>query len=470
MVKPSPIITYSRVTPYKLCLLDQFFGLTYVPQVLFYGNTALITSQSSFICDLRESLSKALSLYFPLAGRLGKTDDDISTIVCNDEGVSFVVARIDCSLDEYIRHESRVDVVNEFLPAIATIDFESNNSPLDWSELVLLAIQVTEFSCGGVGIGSQYLHKVFDGASWTNFLKTWAAFAARRDEDIITPDFTTAVSVFPPCQWAEALSSSKRPVPLTVRSLGGTDNDNSSEPTCVGKAFVFSANSISALQAKGTSADVPNPTRVEAISGFIWKHAITAAAATASAHGLDSNLLSGKSVLIHSVNMRPRTDPPLPSTSIGNLITHAIAYINWEKYEPLEPKSNLDLSDLVAQVRKGLSEAKNPEFLNKFIGAEGSEVVRAFKQKLADINKDTNTSTYKFTSWSKLDVFPDFGFGMPVWIGFAGGRLSTSLRNLVVLIENPNRLEIEAWLILDEREMDCLESDPEFVEFGIPTV
>uniref|UniRef100_A0A803MPT2 Uncharacterized protein n=2 Tax=Chenopodium quinoa TaxID=63459 RepID=A0A803MPT2_CHEQI len=328
------------------------------------------------------------------------------------------------------------------------------------SEVVPLAIQVTVFGCGGVAVGSQYLHKTFDGASWGNFLNTWAAVANHQvDQKIVKPDFATAISLFPPCTWASKRSSKI----LTTRALDRGNHEDEDDETCVLKALVFTPEAIAKLQAMAKSELVYNPTRIEALSAFIWKHAMAAAAAVTAAACKSKVNVIGPSVLIHSVNIRPRTNPPIPSTAIGNLIIHAYASYKEEN----QPISAVDLKDLVAETRKGLSEAKDPEFLSKFKGEKGAKAMRQHKQKVVDISKDKNINTYKFTSWSKLDVLPNFGFiGMPVWIGFTGGKLSSLFKNLITMIEIPDCGGIEIWLIIDKQEMSVLQTSAEFLVFA----
>ncbi|XP_021723702.1 vinorine synthase-like [Chenopodium quinoa] len=468
MMKPS-IPTPSHLKPYHLCLLDQFFGLTYVPQVLFYQNNnpskhdesqtnngkSLVENDEiiMIITRLKESLSKTLSVFYPLVGRL--TADE-SAIDCSDEGIAFIQARTNITLGEFLKSPNRVDELPQFIPGISTRIVSA-------LEVVPLAIQVTVFGCGGLAVGSQYLHKIFDGASWGNFLNTWAAVANQGvDQKIVKPDFATAISLFPPCSWASKRSSKI----LTTRALlDGGNHEDEDDQTCVVKAFVFIPEAIAKLQAMAKSELVNNPTRIEALSAFIWKHAMAAAAAVAASSCKSNVNVIGPSVLIHSVNIRPRTNPPIPSTAIGNLIIHA--YASYKELEENQPISDMDLKDLVAETRKGLSEAKDAEFLSKFKGENGAEAMRQYKQKVADISKDKNINTYKFTSWSKLDVLPNFGFiGMPVWIGFTGGKLSSLFKNLVTMIEIPASGGIEVWLILDEKEMSVLRTSEDFLVFA----
>uniref|UniRef100_A0A7C9E6L5 Salutaridinol 7-O-acetyltransferase n=1 Tax=Opuntia streptacantha TaxID=393608 RepID=A0A7C9E6L5_OPUST len=419
-IKPSTP-TPPHLKTHKLSLLDQFFSVCEyrTPSVLFYGGGGGSVSR------LRDSLSKTLSLFYPLAGRLTA---DASAINCTDEGAPFFIARANCSLAAFLGSPNRVELVPHFIPNHAV---EPNEMV---TGLVPLILQVSVFDCGGVAIGCQVLHKVLDGTSRTHFFKTWAAVAAGRGSDVVPPDFTAAISLFPPVDHGP-----EQPPVQVLRPIEGGG--------CMAKAFGFSPAAITALQAKGRSETVPQPTRVESVSGFIWKHLMAAA------------VIPGPSVAIHAVDMRPQVRPPLPPTAYGKFTTHAIArYTNPVQALP-------DLSHLVAILHQAISEAKDRKAVSKFQGPGGQEAVHQHKQKLQKVKKEANASAYTFTSWNGLQV--DFGFGMPLWIGFTGGPTTSWFRNLIPLIQTPGH-GIEAWLILDEQEMANLESNPQFLAFAAP--
>ncbi|KAL9242306.1 hypothetical protein vseg_016321 [Gypsophila vaccaria] len=467
MVKPSTP-TPKHVKLFKLSLFDQFFQFTYVPHILFYKPTPSsdgIEIKMSTVELLKKSLSQSLSIFYPLAGRL--TADE-STIDCNDSGVPFVIAKAHgCSITSVLENVNRVNYIGRFLSKNHYCDNENKNggdtnvvSPtINVTKLRPLTIQVTTFECGGVVIGSQWLHKVCDGATWGNFLKTWAAFAAKHNENVITPNFKITISLFPPRDNYKAVQSTG----IKVRTLVPLDDNKATQVLvdglCIVKAFTFTSEATSALQIKGTSDDVRNPTRVEALSGFIWKHAM--AAAVASRASSSSSSVFGSSALTHAVNIRHRFHPPLSSTTFGNIFIDTIASYTGDLVSP-------SLQELIHRIRKSLSKAKDAEFLNTFQGEGGGEVLYKYKQNITDIFTNADITPYKFTSWSGLNMRPDFGFGPPSWTGFTGGRLSNSFKNLVILIDTCNG-GIEAWLILDEQEMGTLLVDEDFLEFAMPS-
>lgn len=60
----------------------------------------------------------------------------------------------------------------------------------------------------------------------------------------------------------------------------------------------------------------------------------------------------------------------------------------------------------------------------------------------------------------------DFGWGKPSWVSFAGPE-NSMLKNVVVLKEAIlGGGGIEAWIMLDEDEMNILENDQQFLAFA----
>nr|GME03252.1 vinorine synthase-like [Ipomoea batatas] len=134
---------------HKLSLLDVLAGPFYTPLILFYDSAA--GPRRHDYDELRESLSKTLSVLYPFAGRL----KDGSIIECNDEGADFV----------------RANVTNYDLGAIDPA-------------MPMLAVQVTRFRCGGTAVAFCTWHGVVDAIGMAGLFNTWAAI--NRGEGVAT--------------------------------------------------------------------------------------------------------------------------------------------------------------------------------------------------------------------------------------------------------------------------------------------
>ncbi|CAI9104242.1 OLC1v1002874C1 [Oldenlandia corymbosa var. corymbosa] len=199
---------------------------------------------------LRQSLSKVLTRFHPLAGRL--SDENDFTVDCNDSGALFVEAKIQANLAEVITEPS-MDELKQFLPLGPT---ETN---------VLLAIQLNVFDCGKLG----------DGASLVNFMHSWAAvtFHGRR------------------CSFGFDFK------PSTDRI--------SKEEKIVSKRVVFDKEKLAKLKSSVPESQVTDPTRVEAVSAYFWRHFMD----VAKAQNPNKKMAV---VATHVVNLRPRMDQSLP--------------------------------------------------------------------------------------------------------------------------------------------------------------
>lgn len=142
-----------------------------MPFVLFYPHDASANlSNIEHHERLKESLSKVLTRFYPLSGRVKEK----LYVDCNDEGVHYVEAKASCKLSEFLE-DPIPNQFNKFLP------FE-----LDDVNGIAIAVQVTSFNSGGMVICIVFDHKVLDACLFFIFLRSWAAIA-RGYTDIAIP-------------------------------------------------------------------------------------------------------------------------------------------------------------------------------------------------------------------------------------------------------------------------------------------
>ncbi|KAH7521762.1 vinorine synthase [Ziziphus jujuba] len=424
-IKPSSS-TPHQLRTHKLCLIDQFTPVMYVPLLLFYpnndlGDNGVPDDHSEKTQKLKKTLSETLTHFYPLAGRIRNSD----SIECNDNGVEFVEAKINFPLTK-ILEKPDAQFLRQFLAVVPESKEEASRGPL-------LVVQATFFQCGATAIGISFLHKVMDIASLTIFIRSWSAITLGLDQ-IVVPEFSAA-SLLPPADFSNCLE------PPVVEMVQGK---------CRTRRLVFDASKISALQCKAASESVKNPTRVEAVSAFLWKSAMEASSSPSSSS--KGNYPSRHSLFYQTVNIRPRTNPPLPENLVGNLLEIFPA--------KTDNRSGSDLKDLVAKLRKGMEEVKE----NYAKGIDVEEIKKAlegFGSQLVENNYETDE--YSFSSWCRFPFYEiDFGWGKPIWVS----SCSMGFKNFIVLMDSRDGDGIEAWLILEEKDMEFVERNQELLAFA----
>ncbi|XP_058179174.1 stemmadenine O-acetyltransferase-like [Rhododendron vialii] len=356
-IKPSSK-TPDRLRTFRLSMLDQFTPpSSYVPLILYYSydESTSNVKQAKTSSLLKRSLSDALSLYYPLAGRMTSE----SAVDYNDQGVDFLEARVDASLSEILRRP-QVKVLTQFVPSTS-----------EGSGGFLLGIQSNYFNCGGIAIVISISHRTADACTLSMFVKAWAA-TARGNTNTVTPSFVTS-SLFPP-----------------KKRFGQPMSFESPKHWADTRRFCFSSSKIAALRAE-VGATVVQPTRVEVVTATIWKRAM-------AQKGRDQ---CRRSVACHAVNIRGRMDPPLPECTFGNLVWGA----------DVSGYRELDLGELVSKMREAVGKIDG-EFLKELQGENGYDVAVRHSNKAVEWFLDKEVDCFLFTSWCRFPFYEsDFSWG-----------------------------------------------------------
>ncbi|GLJ20274.1 hypothetical protein SUGI_0368210 [Cryptomeria japonica] len=120
------------------------------------------TSFTSVVSNLKSSLSKAFVSFDALAGRLVSNGVGETELVCNNKGAEFLKAYALTSLTQVEFYNPIAVVGNKLVPPTLAKDFQGNGTPV-------FAVQVTEFSCGGIVVGCTFDHRVADAFSVNMF-------------------------------------------------------------------------------------------------------------------------------------------------------------------------------------------------------------------------------------------------------------------------------------------------------------
>ncbi|XP_074293808.1 vinorine synthase-like [Silene latifolia] len=364
---------------------------------------------------------------------------------CNDEGVPFVETRVNSRLTDFLTVSRKLELLPELLPPK---DLPSlGHRPI--SELTPLAFQVNVFACGGIVIGCYMLHKVLDTASLGTFFKYWAGLVKNQAQDanVVGPNFDAIVKAFPPRPTAEPVIAPDR--------VNGPPKNILPSFVVLARCFKITKNAITSLKATAASGAVPGPTSFEAVAGFVWENVMVAACMARDQSTPKDTVLS------MSMNMRPRTNPPLPNESMGNCTTIVQA-----KAKMLETT----LKELVGKIHDVILKAK-PK-IEKFQGENGIEEISLDIKETTRIIMHENSRVYHLSSWCKLGLNEaDFGFGKPTWIIPTDANPPPSLRNSILFTDYSDSSGddgIEVWLFLEEKEMHFLESCKGFLDYAFP--
>ncbi|KAJ4715324.1 vinorine synthase-like [Melia azedarach] len=436
-IKPSSP-TPPNLRTHKLCIFDQFSDHVYASEVQYYSLNQDINLSNSTDIDrivserlhlLKQSLSETITHHFyPLAGKLR----DDYTIDCNDEGVYFVEARTKSTLNEFLS-QPNLSFIPKFVPKDGT---EQNGS---FAGADVAKIQVTVFACGGLAICPCISHMLGDGTTFALFLNNWAAIARKNTEEVKFPIYN-ASSLFPPVggdpkdatPWREVLF-----VPFMKTGRAAT------------RRFVFDAKVIANLKAKATGPLVQNPTRVEAVSTFLFK-CITGAFKTKPG-------FHKPNLLTHGVNLRPKAKALISDCCIGNMLWPANALCTEDEEE---------LDSILYRLREAITRL-NEDFVKSL---QGDDTLFKFHKAIQDEGEVCSRAADRlmFSSWCRFGLYNvDFGWGKPIWVSPTSSDDTVKIfMNFIILAETRLGDGMEAWVVLPEEDMALLELDEELLGFA----
>nr|GMD33564.1 vinorine synthase-like [Ipomoea batatas] len=408
MIKPSSP-TPPHLKTFKLSFLDQIAPPFFIPLIFFFHHANGEDDHGRSSQLLKQSLSKVLTIFYPLAGRIKGND----FVDCSDEGALWVEARVHGFLKDVVENPL-MEELEKFVP------LEPCNG--EGIELIV-GVQINYFVDGGIAVGVCLSHKIADGLSLVNFVNAWGVTAREGDAaGISPPNFGLATSLFPPTTMDLAGCGFSPSVGLTREKI-------------VTRRVVFDKDNLAALKksAAAESWRVGNPTRVEALSAFLWKHFREAIRVKSQASMKKTFRAS------HNVNLRARMNPPLSSTTFGNL---------WSFANTSETRSPSPEEDLVFQLRTSIREI-NVDYTKVLQSVElHSEHLHKWHERFGD---EGEAEFMEFTSWCRFPIYEvDFGWGKPVW------ACTTTLpyKNFIVLMSTKCGDGIEAWINIGEEDDD----------------
>ncbi|KAL5181313.1 Vinorine synthase [Glycine soja] len=236
-----------------------------------------------------------------------------------------------------------------------------------------LGVQLNVFECGGIAIGACMSHKIADAMSYFMFIQTWAAIARgeARDYNEINTHFVSSTLVPP------------RDIPWY------DPNKTITKPNTVSEDIY----GLKAKYAEKMALQKP-PSRVEALTTFIWTRFISSTQVAVAASDQRSRFY----VVAHTVNLRSRMDLPLPALAFGNYYRAGNAY-SYELVEKLREEIRKIDRDYILKLQEG------SEYLDSL-----REDLRRFENIKGEVVPFTFTALCRFPVYDA-----DFGWGKPIW-------------------------------------------------------
>uniref|UniRef100_A0A0D9V9Q7 Omega-hydroxypalmitate O-feruloyl transferase n=1 Tax=Leersia perrieri TaxID=77586 RepID=A0A0D9V9Q7_9ORYZ len=371
---------------------------------------------------LRESLSRVLVHYYPLAGRLAVGEEGKLIVDCTGEGAVFVDAVAGCEL----------------------ADVGGDVTGTDSGVLGELVYTVTKFKCGGFVLGLAMNHCMFDGVAAMQFVSSWA-------------EITRSPSPSPPLSLPPSLDRSvlrPRHPPLIQfphHEFAQIDDDSSPFFSGAGdpilhRSFHFTPNSISRIKSLVSGDELGEfgdrrPTTFEALAGFVWS-------ARTAAVGIPA---ASTTKLLFAVDGRPRfTSPPLPEGYSGNAIVLTSAACAADELTS-------SLSRAAAMVRAAAEKVDDAYMRSAVDYIEAAAAATGGRPRRPSL-----ASTLLITAWSRLPfAAADFGWGPPSAYGPAALPerevalfLSAGGGGVRVLLGLPAAAMAEFELLVDEVIVD----------------
>ncbi|RDY09605.1 Spermidine hydroxycinnamoyl transferase, partial [Mucuna pruriens] len=424
---------------FSLC--EQIKLRTHAPLLYVYkphpGHNA-----STFVNTLRHSLSQALAIYYPLAGRLSLIEGAKWEVHCNAKGAQLLEANCEGA--------KSLNELGDFVPAhlvsqlIPHVDYDV---PVE--DTPLLIAQLTRFSFGGVTIGLALCRAVIDGTATMRFMSTWAKLARREklDRNEMTP-----------CHDRTMLNSYKVNSRLTLYDhleFGapplwlGPLGENKVEVAIV----KLTDEQVKKLKHEGnknqnttiTSTSTPRPySTFEVVAGYLWK------CVSKARHAGNSEQRTRLSTL---VNCRNRMSPPLvgyagnavfptvtPTCSFGEIMHRPLSYAVGNVRVALESVTG----DFVASALDHIDREKDMNLVRYNIHYPAPSV-----RKGRPYEGNPNLFVVSWMNFSFKDA--DFGWGHPLYFG--PGYMDSEGKAFVMNVANGDGLVVA--ISLEASHMDA---------------
>ncbi|XP_022744184.1 uncharacterized acetyltransferase At3g50280-like [Durio zibethinus] len=466
LVSKSTIFPYqkSNLGDLKLSVSDlPMLSCHYIQKGCLYSRPPI--PLDSLVSLLKQSLSKTLSFFPPLAGRLYTDPNNYIYITCNDAGVEFYHAS--CAslfIREVIGPLDVPQLVKRFFCFDKMVSYQGHCKPI-------MAVQVTELG-DGIFIGCSVNHAVTDGTSFWNFFNTFAEICRKISNNqgiekiVRQPDFSRD---------SVLISSAILRVPEGGPKVTFNENEPLRE-----RIFSFSREAILELKAEVNNMKEEllingNLNAVEIlgkqnndkyfnVDGKIWLFKTAPVSNTAEISSFQSlsallwravtrarKLPSSKTTMFRmAVNCRHRLNQKLDPLYFGNAIQSIPTYAS------AGDVTSRDLRWCAEQLNKSVR-AHNDETVRRFV-ENWEKDPRCFPLGNFDGASVTMGSSSRFPMYDN-----DFGWGRPLAVRSGGANKFDGKISAFPGREGNGSVDLE--VVLAPETMAGIESDLEFIQY-----
>ncbi|KAI3744192.1 hypothetical protein L1987_57268 [Smallanthus sonchifolius] len=211
----------------------------------------------TIVDTLKASLSRALSLYPPMAGQIawnGAAGEN--QIHCNNQGVDFIEAEADVELKELNLYNPDECIEDKLMP----------------KKLLrgVLAIQVTKLKCEGIVIGVMVDHRIVDGYSANMFISSWADMTRSKTPSMIPSFGRSYLKPRSPTVYSPLIDNVFATFVPPSSPDNGLSEEEDDEYVLVNRIYYIKGEQLKRLQLLA-SENGCRTSKLVAFTSFLWK-------------------------------------------------------------------------------------------------------------------------------------------------------------------------------------------------------
>ncbi|XP_042031862.1 benzyl alcohol O-benzoyltransferase-like [Salvia splendens] len=250
--KTPELLCPAESTPHEFKILSdidgQIFIRKYIKTINFYKKNPFMEGKDP-VKIIREAISKALVFYYPLAGRLLENTGRKLVVECTGQGVVFVEADTDATLQHF------GDALYPPFPNSDELTLDAPDNRGIIVDIPLMFIQVTRLKCGGFIFSNNFNHTMCDGVGLSKFLFAVGELARGATFPSIRP------------VWDRHLLTSS----ILHHEYGaGTGRIPAPTEQMVERSFFFTSAEISALR-RSLPPHLQRCSKFEIVAGCVWR-------------------------------------------------------------------------------------------------------------------------------------------------------------------------------------------------------